>query len=39
MWTLSWSNWVVIPNQSKFQPMVILKHFGPNNVEMPEVAE
>lgn len=28
---------VVITNQSKFQPMVILKHFGPNNVDAPKV--
>jgi hypothetical protein len=27
---------VVITNQSKFQPMVILKHFGPNNQEAPK---
>jgi hypothetical protein len=27
---------VAITNQSKFQPMVILKHFGPNNSEMPK---
>ena len=27
---------VIISNQSKFQPMVILKHFGPNNTEMPK---
>jgi hypothetical protein len=26
---------VVITNNSKFQQMVILKHFGPNNPEMP----
>lgn len=26
---------VTISNQSKFQPMVILKHFGPNNTEAP----
>ena len=28
---------VEITNQSKFQPMVILKHFGPNHPEMPKV--
>jgi hypothetical protein len=27
---------VVIANQSKFQPMVILKHFGPNNSDAPK---
>jgi len=27
---------VVITNQSRFQPMVILKHFGPNHPEMPK---
>lgn len=27
---------VVITNQSKFQPMVILKHFGPNNPDVPK---
>ena len=27
---------VEITNQSKFQPMVILKHFGPNHPEMPK---
>lgn len=27
---------VVITNQSKFQPMVILKHFGPNNPDTPK---
>ena len=27
---------VVITNQSKFQPMVILKHFGPNHPDMPK---
>ena len=27
---------VVIENRSKFQPMVILKHFGPNNPDMPK---
>jgi hypothetical protein len=26
---------VVITNSSKFQPMVILKHFGPNHPDMP----
>lgn len=26
---------VVISNQSRFQPMVILKHFGPNHPDMP----
>ncbi|HTR81091.1 MAG TPA: hypothetical protein VMM58_05615 [Bacteroidota bacterium] len=26
---------VVISNKSRFQPMVILKHFGPNHPEMP----
>lgn len=26
---------VVIENRSRFQPMVILKHFGPNNPDMP----
>jgi hypothetical protein len=26
---------VTISNQSQFQPMVILKHFGPNHPEMP----
>ena len=26
---------VVISNHSRFQPMVILKHFGPNHSEMP----
>lgn len=28
---------VEITNQSKFQPMVILKHFGPNHPDMPRV--
>lgn len=28
---------VVISNHSKFEPMVILKHFGPNNSDMPTV--
>lgn len=27
---------VVIENRSRFQPMVILKHFGPNHPDMPE---
>lgn len=27
---------VVISNQSQFQPMVILKHFGPNHPDMPK---
>lgn len=27
---------VMITNQSKFQPMVILKHFGPNHPDMPK---
>ncbi len=27
---------VVITNNSKFEPMVILKHFGPNNPDMPK---
>jgi hypothetical protein len=27
---------VVITNESKFQPMVILKHFGPNHSDMPK---
>lgn len=27
---------VVIRNQSRFQPMVILKHFGPNHTDMPK---
>jgi len=27
---------VVITNQSKFQPMVMLKHFGPNNPDTPK---
>jgi len=27
---------IVITNQSKFQPMVILKHFGPNNSDAPK---
>jgi hypothetical protein len=27
---------VVISNRSQFQPMVILKHFGPNHSEMPK---
>jgi hypothetical protein len=27
---------VVITNESKFQPMVILKHFGPNHPDMPK---
>ncbi len=26
---------VVIENRSRFQPMVILKHFGPNHPDMP----
>jgi hypothetical protein len=26
---------VVITNNSKFEPMVMLKHFGPNNADMP----
>ena len=26
---------VVISNHSQFQPMVILKHFGPNHPSMP----
>lgn len=25
----------VITNNSKFEPMVMLKHFGPNNPEVP----
>jgi hypothetical protein len=29
---------VVISNHSEFQPMVILKHFGPNHSEMPKTA-
>jgi hypothetical protein len=27
---------VVITNKSKFEPMVILRHFGPNNPDMPK---
>jgi len=27
---------VVIKNESKYQPMVILKHFGPNHPDMPK---
>lgn len=27
---------IVISNQSRFQPMVILKHFGPNHPDMPK---
>ena len=27
---------VVITNRSQYEPMVILKHFGPNNPEMPK---
>jgi hypothetical protein len=27
---------VTISNHSQFQPMVILKHFGPNHPEMPK---
>ena len=27
---------VVITNRSNFEPMVILKHFGPNNTDMPK---
>lgn len=27
---------VVITNHSRFQPMVILKHFGPNHLDMPK---
>jgi hypothetical protein len=27
---------VVILNQSQFQPMVMLKHFGPNHPDMPK---
>ena len=29
---------VVISNLSRFHPMVILKHFGPNHPEMPRAA-
>ncbi|MEG1897795.1 MAG: hypothetical protein RR217_06390 [Mucinivorans sp.] len=29
-------NGVVIENYSRFQPMVILKHFGPNHPDMPQ---
>lgn len=29
---------VVIKNESKFQPMVILKHFGPNHPDMPKTS-
>ena len=29
---------VVIENRSRFQPMVILKHFGPNHPDMPRTA-
>ncbi len=29
------SDGVAIRNQSRWEPMVILKHFGPNNAEMP----
>lgn len=32
-------NGVVIENRSKFQPMVILKHFGPNHPDMPMTVE
>ena len=32
-------NGVVIENHSKFQPMVILKHFGPNHPDMPMSVE
>jgi hypothetical protein len=28
---------VTISNQSHWEPMVILKHFGPNHPEMPQV--
>ena len=31
-------NGVTITNNSKWEPMVILKHFGPNNSEMPKEA-
>jgi len=27
---------VIITNRSRFEPMVILKHFGPNNAYWPD---
>lgn len=27
---------VVIENHSKYEPLVMLKHFGPNNSDMPK---
>ena len=30
---------IVITNQSKVEPLVVLKHFGPNHPEMPKLSE
>ncbi len=32
-------NGIVITNESQFQPMVVLKHFGPNHPDMPKTIE